>query len=337
MATPLVLWSWAGLSNRLKVWTSGQVIGEATGREVTLWWPLVPECNCPFERLFEPDARVRDVAASAVEGLPAWRGWGVRPPDLLNDAAAAHPVVGYMDWLVRPADFAGHDAWWPRVRERFAELRPAAPIRARVEAIAGDFRARMIGVHLRRGDFILARPDVVSNADAALAKVDAHLDAMPDAGIFLATDDGAVTGVSGDPTEGVRERLRRRYGARLVTTTPRSLDRGVPEAIEDALVDLWLLRKSDAIVGTYGSSFSELAAFGRDVPYDVARGVHPILSRLEAFARRTRTHALIFAAARRRLGREPTSFHEAWHTVRATRLAGLIVRAIRLVRPGWRP
>ena len=243
-----------------------------------------------------------------------------------------------MSWLVQPEHFPGHQALWPRVVERFAELRPTPQILARVDAIAERFRPRMVGVHLRRGDFVHARPDVVSNADAALTLIDAHLDRMSDAGVFLATDDGAKAGgLTGDHTEGVRERLRRRYGARLVTTTPRSLDRDVPEAIEDALVDLWLLRRADAIVGTRGSSFSELGAFGRDVPYDKAEGVHPFLSRLEAFARRTGAYPLIMMTARRRLGREPHSFHEAWRSARTTPLAQAFVRAIRFFRPGWRP
>ena len=52
----------------------------------------------------------------------------------------------------------------------------------------------------------------------------------------------------------------------VVTPKPRSLDRHTPEAIEDALIDLWLLRSTDFFVGTVGSSFSEMAMFGRAVP-----------------------------------------------------------------------
>jgi hypothetical protein len=36
--------------------------------------------------------------------------------------------------------------------------------------------------------------------------------------------------------------------------------------VQDALVDLLLLRATDAVVGTWFSSFSELAAAGRPVP-----------------------------------------------------------------------
>jgi hypothetical protein len=53
----------------------------------------------------------------------------------------------------------------------------------------------------------------------------------------------------------------------LVWMSPRSLDRQTPEAVQDALVDLWLLRSTDYFVGTYRSSFSEMAVVGRSIPH----------------------------------------------------------------------
>lgn len=68
-----------------------------------------------------------------------------------------------------------------------------------------------------------------------------------------------------------------RYGDRVVTTRPRTLDRREPAAIQDALVDLLLLRVTDCIVGTQGSSFSVMAAFGRPVPAIWCRSPNPLL------------------------------------------------------------
>lgn len=89
----------------------------------------------------------------------------------------------------------------------------------------------------------------------------------------LKTFDGAVHQYSGRvlAAEGVRAAFSRRYGARVVYTTPRSLDRREPAAIEDALVDLWLLRDTGFLVGSASSSVSEMAAFGRNVPVTVCR------------------------------------------------------------------
>jgi hypothetical protein len=83
--------------------------------------------------------------------------------------------------------------------------------------------------------------------------------------IGLCTDDGALDRGTSLP-EGVTRLFVARYGARMVSTVPRSLDRHSVESIQDALVDLQLLRVAQMVVGTTDSSFSRLAAFGRNVP-----------------------------------------------------------------------
>ena len=54
---------------------------------------------------------------------------------------------------------------------------------------------------------------------------------------------------------------------------PRTLDRAVPMAIQDAVVDLWLLRSTNMFVGTALSGFSDLVYFGNDIPYVQISGV----------------------------------------------------------------
>jgi hypothetical protein len=159
----------------------------------------------------------------------------------------------------------------------------------------------MIGVHLRRGDLLHQRPDVASNTAQAIAAVDQFLEKAPDAGVFLCTDDGAVapnTG-RGTPAEGVREAFRLRYGSRVTWTIPRSLDRYTPQAIQDALMDLWLLRTTNPFVGTQASSFSELAVFGRDIPHLLAGGATPGYQRVDRWAQRLGLYALLARHSRR--------------------------------------
>src|SRR5262249_25155256 len=146
--------------------------------------------------------------------------------------------------------------------------KPIAPLADKLRDFSTQhFNRPIIGAHLRRGDFFNTRPDVVANETVVMQAVDEWLNQEPSAGIFLCTDDGTLHHKQPSHTgEGIREHFVKRYGERVVYTTPRSLDRGVPEAIQDALVDLWLLRQTNYFVGTTGSSFSELAVFGRSVP-----------------------------------------------------------------------
>jgi hypothetical protein len=162
----------------------------------------------------------------------------------------------------------------------------------------------MIGVHLRRGDFTRHRPDTVANEHAAIRVVDQWLNAVPDAGILLCTDDGATVPLDQSTTvyEGLHEKFEKRYGSRVVWTTPRSLDRRTPEAIQDGLVDFLLLRATDFFVGTEGSSFSRLAAYGRSVPTMMARGQTTESERMLHLFYKTRMIYLLEPLIRREFG-----------------------------------
>jgi len=81
---------------------------------------------------------------------------------------------------------------------------------------------------------------------------------VPFGQFFLATDDPEV-----------EMRLRNRYGEKLVTYTKRALDRSLPEAIEDALVDILLLAQGTEILGSYKSSFGSIASLFRQVSLTV--------------------------------------------------------------------
>ncbi len=130
------------------------------------------------------------------------------------------------------------------------------------------FRSTMIGVHLRRGDFVTVRPGIVDSTKNAMAAVDDYLNQHPDAGVLLCTDDGAVwPSKKIAQRHGVVEAFTAKYGDRLARYVPRSLDRTESVAVEDALVELLLLRRTNMFVGTQGSGFSDFVMYRRSVPY----------------------------------------------------------------------
>ena len=275
-----------GLSNRLRVLLSGLALAEASGRHFRMLWPKAAACAAPFETLFTNHWPVATVSSEAVAGLPYIPGWFGHLPDLLS-ATEVDLVVGHPGWLIRPGQFAGHEALAARCQSLFGEMQPVAAIREAIAAFKQtQFRPTMIGVHLRRGDLLRDRPDVAANTAQAIHAINAFLARFPDAGILLCTDDGAVDQDTGRiQTEDVRARLRTQYGARVVWTTPRSLDRRTSEAIQDALLDLWLLRDTDCVVGTTGSSFSELACYGRNIPHTLVWGATARYQPIERLAR----------------------------------------------------
>lgn len=319
-----------GLSNRLRALLSGLALAEASGRSFQMLWPLTSACAAPFADLFANDWPVETVAAAVVADLPYISGWFGRLPDLLT-AQEADLVVGHPSWLLRPAQFPGHAALMARCQALFAALQPTPPIQQAIDDFRQrHFRPTMIGVHLRRGDLLRQRPDAASNTAQAIAAVDHFLDAFPEAGIFLCTDDGAIIPHSGRQArrEGVQEIFRLRYGGRVVWTTPRSLDRRTPQAIQDAVADLWLLRTTDLVVGTRASSFSEMAVFGLDVPQRLVAGATSRYQRLEIWARRFGIYDMLIQHGRQRLGTDaPFLALLRYYAVAPYRWARRIVRS----------
>jgi hypothetical protein len=274
----LTLLTTAGLSNRLRVLLSGMTIAEATGRHFRMVWPQTSECAATFPELFSTPWPVETPTEQTWQVEQHFHLRGHNEHDLLTAETPDLYIHTYHS-LLRPQQFPAHKVLYPRMAELLTILQPTDEIEARIAAFqANAFRPQMIGVHLRRGDFHLYQPGLMHNTDSAIRAVDGYLTQYPDAGILLCTDDGALNQYSGRPTslEGIRAKFMQRYGERVVSTTPRSLDRRDPVATHDALVDLWLLRRTDCFVGTVGSSFSGIALLGRTIPKTICESRHPL-------------------------------------------------------------
>lgn len=268
----------AGLCNRLRVLLSGMALAEATGRRFTMLWPRTEACSAAFDELFALPWPVLEAARLEVEALERWDQRKRLTLDLLT-ADTPDIRIQTSSWLIVPSRFLAHRGLKQRSAELLASMQPIAAIQARIDAFQNSrFQRPMIGVHLRRADLRFLYPSSTTNTTSAMTAVDAYLDQSPDAGVLLCTDDGAAHQDSGQalPAEGVHAKFVRRYGGRVVWTRPRSRDRREPGAIQDALVDLWLLRRTDYFVGTVGSSFSGMAAVGRSIPHTMCRSEHPL-------------------------------------------------------------
>ena len=272
----LTVYSTEGLCNRLRVLLSGAVLAQASARAFEMIWNPSASCACLYPDLFETELPAH---AAPVSDADAWHDFRRYPPekipDLLTDASA-HLRVRHFGWLINPQQYSAHHALDAHAQQLWNEMQPIAPIRARITAFQNNaFRPTMIGVHLRRGDFLIAREDVVDNLKSACDAVDAFLERAPDAGILLCTDDGAVMPATGEhaSSQGVREVFRQRYGARVISPEATTLDRRDPRAIQDALAELRLLCATQFFVGTQMSTFSEFAVYGRTIPAVMTGGM----------------------------------------------------------------
>lgn len=139
------------------------------------------------------------------------------------------------------------------------ELPLRQEIRERIERFARDHWAeRVIGVHVRH-------TDQTTNLGKLERAAEAHRRRMPDAAIFLATDNRQV-----------EESYRRKFG-RVITTPkwfpPEGATMHQSEHCADpvengveALVDMYLLARCDALVYASRSTFSEISRLVSDIP-----------------------------------------------------------------------
>lgn len=322
----------SGLANRLRVLLSGLAVAEVTGRAFAMDWPRTAACGATFDELFANRWPVQPSTPEACGRYPLAGQVARRAGPGWLAGAERHLAVQEVGWLYATDPSLDRQAMAARAACYLAELDLLPALRQRIDAFAAaHFRPTMIGVHLRRGDFLHRRPDVVANTALALAAVDRFLAGAPEAGILLCTDDGAVDPLKGAvPCEGIREIFFARYGSRVIHTTPRSLDRHTTAAIQDALIELWLLRRTDCLVGSGGSSFSELAAFGRVVPAVQVSAESAAFRRLAAFCRRSGVEALLRRAPLSDRFAPETPFQFVWEFY-----ASLPGRAVRRLRRRW--
>lgn len=100
----------------------------------------------------------------------------------------------------------------------------------------------------------------MSPTEAFVARIEAAIASDEADTVFVATDDPAEEDV-----------LRRAFPGRILSYPKRSLDRASPEAIQDALVDLYCLASTDKLLASYWSTFSETAVQIGAIPVDIVK------------------------------------------------------------------
>lgn len=319
----------SGLGNRLKVLCSGLALAEATDRDFRMLWPTDrPSCGAGFSDLFDNVLPVHDMIAADLDRRLSSEDWWIDDglfsdlPDPLSD----HRVdlrYCHVDWLVGDHEGVRHREIRAAAEERLTDLRPNPAISTRIDATVEQIVRPAIGVHARRGDFLSSRYHVAGNLEAVIAQTREQLDRGART-VVLVTDDGAGPDLAGSRSEetGVRRAFRQAFGERVVETVPRSLDRTSRLAIEDAVVDLWVLRSTDVVIGTEGSSFSELGAAGRGVPLISTAGKAAAFRRVDRMIERTGFAPVVTSIGSAYFGRQvplPVLTHRLMRPIRRFR------------------
>ena len=250
-----------GLCNRMRVINSGWRLARERREKLRIFWSCNLELNCPFESLFRPVTEfqitnIRSVADPRKlfyqktsrnyltnEEILARRG-----PDGCLDSVYVKSLKGntyIFTWE------------WFYPSEDYHLFIPSDILQKRIDGITAKFGSSCVGVHIRRTD---NKPSIgKSSTDAFLSSMRQDLAADPDTMFYLATDD-----------MGEEKRLREVFPDRILSNQKRCLRRDSVEGIQDALLDLYCLANTRKIIGSYFSSFTDIAADMHKIPKIIA-------------------------------------------------------------------
>ena len=270
----VVYWArYAGLANRLRALVGYKALADLLECPFYLCWENNAHCPAAFEELFVP------------------HGIEVIPRDRIAAHRSAGGIVGdTSDWFTqigKQHDFGGttRDRFLRRSIDNLKSLSLRPELARAVDQFAGAHQlSDRTGLHIRYTDNVAAHRrwagkirgfehENASRLEGFEAYVSREIDASSDVQIFLATDN-----------QGVERRFRRRFGNHIITypktyqgtlswwigrfrsgpafrTTPMSY----------AAIEFYLLARCRKLIGTYFSSFAQLACliYGAEI-YHVA-------------------------------------------------------------------
>lgn len=145
----------------------------------------------------------------------------------------------------------------------FAQLlHPVPALQQRIDDICRTFEDRVVGVHIRRTDSVRS---IAESTDAAfLSAMQREVDADANVRFFLATDSLPL-----------RAHLEKAFPGRIVAQPIRSVRRDTLSGMQDAVVDLFCLSRTRKLLGSYWSSFSDMAAELSGIPLQIVKTSHP--------------------------------------------------------------
>lgn len=250
-----------GLCNRMRVINSGWRLARERREKLLVLWNCNPELNCPFDELFRPvtEFKITNIRSVADPRKLFWQK--TARTYLTNEELLAHRTPegcldpGYVESLRKNIYIFTWEWFYPS--EDYHLFVPTEPLQARIRQMTARFGPSCVGVHIRRTD---NQPAIgKSSTDAFIRSMHRELSLHPDTMFYLATDDRQE-----------EELLRARFPDRILSNQNRCLRRDTKEGIQDALLDLYALASARRIIGSYFSSFTDIAADMKKIPLTIA-------------------------------------------------------------------
>ena len=273
-----------GISNRLKCLISLWRMGNLTDRKILFYWPRNSVCGARFKDLFEnyfqeinkeklrglkkKEYKFHDPNDISIEGSTkkylisdTWR-WAFLKGEEITGYLPKNKIKNYPEYksMTAPSqscpgiDFAFHNIK-PEIRKEILKyLKKIKPIKE-IEKRVSEFEKRnniknCIGIHIRQGDYLAGKDRIgfVSEESLFINRIKKLIEINPNERFFLCTD-----------SEKTQEKFKELFGEKIIVFPKTNFDRLGVIFTQEGLIDLLLLSKTKRILGTYGSTFTEMA------------------------------------------------------------------------------
>lgn len=245
-----------GLCNRIRSINSAATLARKKGVPLKVLWLNAPELNCPFESLFQPTDEFELINIYSLKSpkklfLQLSAKQRLNNEDILNNKTGVTLNGEFYESLPDSVYIFTWEQFYPT--EDYHLFRPTPEIQAKIDAVTDTFASHMIGVHIRRTDNVSAIGK--SGTDAFIRAMEEEIALDPEVKFFLATDEREEEAI-----------LREHFGARIISNEQRVLARDSIEGMHDAMIDLYALAATDKILGSFWSSFTDVAAQMHGIP-----------------------------------------------------------------------
>jgi hypothetical protein len=260
-----------GISNRVKCLVSVWRIEKKFGRKAILYWPKNPICGCHFKDLFEnnvKEVQKEELKNTLKEGKIKFLN---DEENVFNDENKRFLITQTPRFILFkgevPRNFAKEmpakegqsiDFEFNRIPKKLQKdfifyLKKLKPLKELQEKI-NEFNNKneidcCVGIHIRKGDFIVkGGPGDFSIDDRFISRMKNILNKNKKQKFFLCTD-----------SIDTEEKFKKIFGNKIIIFPKTNFDRTEVIFTQEGLIDLLLLSKTKQIIGTYGSTFTEMA------------------------------------------------------------------------------
>jgi hypothetical protein len=242
---------------------SARILAQNRQEKLTVIWFVNQELGCPFQKIFAPTNQFRVINIYSKWNLrKMWyqliamaKGGFINNETIRSHKGDGTLEKAFADSLGSFVYIATEEHFYPC--HDYSAFVPCEELRNRIETKKQELGSHAVGVHIRRTDNIPAIGK--SSTESFIASMEKELQQHPETMFYLATDDLSEETI-----------LRGHFPGKIISNENRNLSRDSIAGIQDAMLDLYCLAATNKIIGSFFSSFTDIAADMRQIPKIIA-------------------------------------------------------------------